>query len=235
MDDQIYASEHELASTALYRVEADDDDDRSATRELLAAVDDLARGWLVPLGIALSIDCCDPSAFDQASATIRPPRPHWFLRVPDLPTGVVEDPAYRNPVIETAPQLDAVTIERWIERAVAQRCPSEGHFAAFGEMTWTMLRARVPQVGEAKVTDGHGLIPSVFDSIDGELWAYGPALGNIRSPAWLRAANYHGDTKIHLRLFWDVHATWPAGRALVDAGVARVLARGRGWQTEFPA
>jgi hypothetical protein len=228
MDDQIYGSDHGLATTLLYRVAADDDDDRTATRELLAAVDDLARDWLVPLGIGLSVDCCDPSNFDEASATLRPPQPHWFLRVPDLPAGVDVRTAYRDPVIETAPQLDAVTIERWIERAVEQRCPSEGHFTAFGEMTWTMLRARMPHVGVAELTDGHRLLPSVFGSIGGELWAYGPAGGNLPYPAWLRAENSHGLTEIHLELYWDVHATRPAGRALVDAGVARVLARGRG-------
>jgi hypothetical protein len=228
-----YASDKPLWHLRLKRFEADDESDRDATEELLAAVDDLTSGWLVPLAIGLSVECCDPANYYTPSAA-PPPGRHWFLRVPDLPASLSITTGYSDPVVDTAPRLDGATVARWVAGALDQHCPIAEHLVVFDELTWTAVRVRVPVAGSIRVTFPGGVAPSQLDTVAGVSWALGPMVGPVGAPACLRAVNEHGVTSIDLALFWDLWIDHPAGRALVDAGGARVLARGRGWQMESP-
>lgn len=228
---ETYASEHALHTIQLKRIDPDDEIDRDATNELLAAVSDLANGWLVPLGIGLVVDCCDPQNFLETTASVSPPNPHWFLRVPSLDPRLSISTGYSDPIEEVSSQLDAATVAGWVDRALDQKCSLDGHLVAFTEMTWTIVRLLIPVQQQIGVRYAGGSVTSVIETIEDDQWALGPVLGPVGPPARLRAVNDHGSLRIHLSLLWDLWIDRPEGRALVERGVSRVLNRG-GWRLE---
>ncbi len=222
---QVYDSP--LSTVRLERFEADDEDDAGATAELLAAADDLARGWLLPLGIGLRIDCLERENFMQASPTVRPAKPHWFLRRAELPADVHVQAPFTDSQTQLEPQLDAQTIARWVKEATVQPCADARHVTALGEMRWTIIRARLPVPGDLVTMDGPHVVPSRIETIDGARWATAPIDGPQQPPLLLRAVNDHGVTSIWLETYWSA---WVDHPALVGDAVERVLARGRGWE-----
>jgi hypothetical protein len=95
-------------------------------------------------------------------------------------------------------------------------------------MWWTSVRAMSPLDDEIEIATPYPTL-ALTENIDGARWCFGPVTrGNVAAPAWLRASNSHTAIKILLEIYWDLWCDHPPGRALVDAGVSRVLAR-RGW------
>jgi hypothetical protein len=221
----VAASDQALFTCVLEREESADENDLDATRELVGAVFALASDWLEPLGIATRLECCD---LENALPIGRPPLPHWFARVVSIDPAIAVSPGFSNAIEEVVATLDVDAVERWISRSLAQSC--EGNAAiAFAEMIWTVVRARLP-AAQVAVHDSGGPIRPVLESTGETVWAVGPMRAwNVGAPVHVRATNDHGITAITLGLLWDVWATHPASRALVDAGIARVLARGSGW------
>ena len=211
-------------ATTLSRVPPADETAGATTADLLAAIDDLTRGWVVPLAVELNVECCDPSTW-MPSSTIEPTHGLWFLRVPTVPVGVDVAPTRRGMLEQVEAELDHATIARWVGAAESQPC-GNGHVAVLTEIQWTAVRARVPVDGPFVVKDGHDQLDTYVEENDGVRWAFGPLESLVPSPVWLRAPVWGGAPRISLAPRWYL---WVDHPALVDAGVARVLAR-PGWK-----
>jgi hypothetical protein len=233
MTAQFKASDHCLLSILLERSNDDTEDDRAGITELLTAMEALTAGWLVPLGVSFLLADCDPENYFEEVG--KPACPHHFLRVDSAPADVRVDQAFADPAIDTVPEINAAVLRGAVARGLEQLAPT-GLVTSLSELWWTSVRARSP------IDDTIELImpwPSstVTEVIDGARWCFGPtAFAVAGPPARLRASNSHFATKLLLEVFWDLWREYPPGRTLVDAGVARVLARG-GWESRqlYPA
>ena len=221
------ASDHCLLSILLERSNEDSEDDRAGITELLAAMDELTSGWLVPLGVSYLVVNCDPANYFEEAEP--PARPHHFLRAEAVPSGVRANPAFPDPLLETIPEINPAVLREAVTRGLDQR-PPPGLVTSISELWWTSVRARAP-VEEAVELVMPWPASTVSEILEGVRWCFGPtALAAVGPPARLRATNSHFGTELLLEVFWDVWRDFPPGRALVDAGVARVLAR-PGWQS----
>ncbi|MEJ7602667.1 MAG: hypothetical protein WKG01_32560 [Kofleriaceae bacterium] len=217
------ASDHTLHSVQLIRDEAEDEDHVAATRELLAAITDLTAGWLEPLGVGIRVECRDPEDFMQASGA--PSDPHLFLRVADWPAAAVENVGFTDARVREVPALEPSRIADAVAELTLRPC-GPGLVTVFDQLLWTAVRARLP-VADAVALDGNTPLVLSLEQRDGATWAIGPTTGPHGAPVRLRAINAEGKAEITLAIQWSIWADLPA---IVDEGVARVLARGRGWQ-----
>lgn len=233
MATQFKASDHCLLSILLERSNEETEDDRAGIVELLAAADALTSGWLVPLGVGLQFVHCDPANyFDEAGAPIQA---HQFLRVAAVPFDVRVEPPFSNSEVATVSRIDAPVIRSAVVRGFEQPAPG-GLVTSLSELWWTSVRARSPIDGTIELLTPEP-VSTVTEVIDGARWCFGPkAFSAVGPPAWLRASNSHFSTKLLLEVYWDLWRDCAPGRALVDAGVARVLAR-PGWESRqlYPA
>lgn len=220
----VYASDQPLATLRLERELELDETERDAIRELLDAVDDLTRDWLVPLAVGALVECCDPSRYYEPIG--EPARPSWFTRADGVDARVAIRHAYSN-ATEYPARADRADVRGMVDRALAQVC-DEGELS-FAEMTWTAVRIAMP-VPAIRVRYAGGSVNTVIHDGDGGRWILGPVLHElVGPPARLRAVNEHGSLTIDLHLYWDLWTDVPAGRATVEGAAARVEARGRGW------
>jgi hypothetical protein len=230
---ETYASDQPLWSLTLTREDGDDEDDRAATDELLDAVDDLTRGWLVPLAVGFLVECCDPASFFEAAAP--PAARSWFVRADAIASELRAAPAYADAktVAVGAADVQSGVVRHWIEEARAQPCSASDLVVSLAELTWSVVRARLPVSGEVVVRDAAGADTSSIVVVHDDAWALGPVHGaRTAGPVRLRAVNEHGSARIQLAVFWDVWIQHAAGRAIVEDGIARVLARARGWRVD---
>ena len=221
------ASDHCLLSILLERSNDETEGDRAGIDELLVAMEALTAGWLVPLGVSFLLIGCDPgNDFEEVG---KPTRPHHFLRVNSAPADVRVNQAFADPVIHTFPEIDAAVLRDAVTRGLEQPVPA-GLVTSLSELWWTSVRARSP------IDDTIELImpwpaSTVSEVINGARWCFGPtALAVAGPPATLRASNSHFATQLLLEVYWDLWREYPPGRALIDAGIARVLAR-PGWES----
>ena len=233
MTTQFKASDHCLLSILLERGNEETEDDRAGIVELLAAAEALTAGWLVPLGVGLQFVHCDPANyFEEVGA---PAHPHQFLRTATVPAEVRLEQAFSNSEVDTVPTVDAAVIRGAVVRGLEQPA-RPGLVTSLSEVWWTSVRARSPidDVIELATPEPSSTVTEVIGSAR---WCFGPtAFGVARPPVWLRASNSHFTTKLLLEVYWDLWREYPPGRALVDAGIARVLARGS-WESRqlYPA
>jgi hypothetical protein len=233
MATQFKASDHCLLSILLERGNEETEDDRAGIVELLAAADALTSGWLVPLGVGLQFSHCDPANyFEEAGA---PVHAHQFLRVTTLPSDVRVEPPFPNSEVETVSRIDAAVIRSAVAGGLEQPAPP-GLVTSLSELWWTSVRARSPIDSAIELLTPEP-VSAVTEVINGARWCFGPkTFSAVGPPAWLRASNSHFTTKLLLEVYWDLWRDYSPGRALVDAGVARVLAR-PGWESRqlYPA
>lgn len=227
------ASDHPLLSILLERSNEETEDDRAGIIELLAAVEALTSGWLVPLGVGLQFVHCDPSNYFEETAA--PAHAHRFLRAAKVPSDVWVEPPFPNSETETIEAIDSAALRSVVMRGLEEPAPV-GLVTSFSEMWWASVRARSPvdDVIELSVPEP---ISTITDVIDDARWCFGPKAFSVSGrPAWLRISNCHFTTQILLEVYWDLWREYPPGRALVDAGVERVVARG-GWEARqlYPA
>jgi hypothetical protein len=226
MATQFYASDQCLLSIVLERGNEEGEDDRAGVVELLHAVDVLSSGWLMPLGVSCMFGYCDPSKYFEDAGS--PAQPHLFVRVDPTPAEVTVKPAFTDSVVTRVGTIDESVIRRMVERGLEQTAPV-GLVTSLSELWWTAVRARSPI---DDVIELAAPLPSstVSEVIDGARWCLGPtSFGVAGPPAWLRASNSHFATEITLEVYWDLWIGNSAGRAFIDEGIARVLARGS-WQ-----
>jgi hypothetical protein len=227
MTAQFNASDHCLLSILLERSNEEGEGDRAGITELLAAMEALTMGWIVPLGVSILFEQCDPSNYFEEHG--KPVHPHTFVRVNSAPPDVRVDQAFGDPVIEVVPQIDAAVLGGAVTRGLDQPGPA-GLVTSLSELWWTSVRVRSP-IDDVVELCMPWPASTVSEVIDGARWCFGPAaLAVAGPPARLRASNSHFATELLLEVYWDLWREYPAGRALVDAGVERVLARG-GWES----
>lgn len=136
--------------------------------------------------------------------------------------------AFSDSVVEETPVVDMELVTRSIHRAIQQPAPVT-MVTTLSELQWPAVRVRSPTSEEIRPEFATSRVGTVPEVVDGHTWYAGPTLGAGGLPASLRAVNEHFSTKIQLDLFWDLWIGHPDGRALLEAGVRRVLAR-PGWQ-----
>jgi hypothetical protein len=223
---QFKASEHCLLSILFERANEETEGDRAGIDELLAAVEALTSGWLVPLSVGFQFVHCDPAnEFEEVGA---PARGHQLLRVARVPPEIRVGLAFSDSGVSTLPTIDAAVIRGAVAKELEQPAPA-GLEASLSEIWWTSVRARSPIDDDIVLLTPWPSFP-VMEVIEGARWFLGPiALGGVGPPAWLRASNSHLATKLLFHVYWDLWLEHPPGRALVDGGIARVLAR-RGWE-----
>jgi hypothetical protein len=130
--------------------------------------------------------------------------------------------------IETVVQIDAAVIRSKVLRGLEQPAPP-GLVTSLSEMRWTTLRARSPIDDTIELLTPRP-ISAITEVIAGSRWCFGPKAGtDLDYPAWLRCSNSHVTTALSLDVRWDLWVDYPPGRAMIDAGIARVLDR-PGWE-----
>jgi hypothetical protein len=227
MATQFKASDHCLLSILLERSNEETEDDRAGIVELLDAGDALTSGWLVPLGVGLQFVHCDPANYFEETGA--PAHAHHFLRVATVPSDVRAEPPFSKSEVETVSRIDAHVIRSAVVRELEQSAPP-GLVTSLSELWWTSVRARSPIDDTVELLTPEP-VSAITEVIDGSRWCFGPKAFSVAGPpAWLRASNSHFTTKLLLEVYWDLWRDCPSGRALVDAGVARVLAR-PGWES----
>jgi hypothetical protein len=219
---EVYASDQSLLRVSLERANADHEDDRAGIIELLAAIDVLTQGWLQPLGVGFQLVCCDPSQYFEEIG--RPPAPHQFLRSAKVPDDVHVREAFTNSAVEELPMVDASSVSRAIVRGLDQSAPP-GTITTLSELKWTAVRALAPTTDPISLQVTGIPVTTVNEIVDGQRWYYGPTSGTAGPPVRLHAINDHFATRIQLAAFWDLWIGHGAGRALLDRGVDRVVAR----------
>jgi hypothetical protein len=222
----VYASDQSLFRVGLERGNEEHEDDRAGITELLTAVDALTKGWLHPLGVGFQLVHCDPKEYFEEIG--RPPAPHHFLRESNVPDAVFVRAAFSNSVVEELPSVDIDAVRRAIIQGLEQPAPP-GVVTTLSELQWTAVRALAPTTDPIALEVVGMPVSTVSRIVDDLPWFYGPTGGTAGPPARLRAVNDHFVTRIQLELFWDLWIGQADGRALLEAGVSRVLARA-GWE-----
>lgn len=222
---EVYASDQFLLHATLERDNAPSEDDRAGTAELLTAVEVLTDGWLKPLGVGFQLAHCDPARYFEELG--HPAQPHHFLRLRSVPDDVRVWEAFADSMVEVVPELDEVVVRRSILRGLDQAAPP-GAVTALAELRWTAVRALSPITEPVALEVAGRPVSTVSEIIDGRRWYLGPTSGTAGPPARIRAVNDHFATRIQLEVFWDLWIRQPGGRALLDAGISRVLTRA-GW------
>ena len=223
---EVYASDQFLLDIELERSNAENEDDRAGTLELLSAVEAFTDGWLQPLGVGFQVVYCDPSQYFEEVG--RPMSPHYFLRSTAVSDDVHVWEAFSNSVIEDLPRVDAPAIRRRVAQGLDQAAPA-GAITTLSELSWTAVRALAPSTEPILLEVTGFPVATVSELLDGQCWYCGPTSGLAGPPARLRAINDHFATRIQLSVFWDLWIGHAAGRALLEAGISRVLARA-GWE-----
>jgi hypothetical protein len=223
---EIYASDQALFQVGLERGNVEHEGDRTGIAELLTAIDALTRGWLHPFGIGFQLVYADPNEhFEEVG---RPPAPHHYLREANVPEHVLVREAFSNSVIEDLPLIDTDAVRRAIARGLEQPAPL-GAVTTLSELKWTAVRALAPTIEPIGLDVAGRTAATVSQLVDGQAWYCGPTSGVAGPPARLRAVNDHFATSIQLEILWDLWSGQADGRAFLEAGVSRVLARS-GWE-----
>src|SRR5882762_5068854 len=118
MATQFKASDHCLLSVLLERGNEETEDDRAGIDEMLAAVDALTSGWLVPLGVGLQFAHCDLANYFEEVGS--PAHPHQFLRVAKVPFDVRVEQAFSNSEVSTVSVIDAAVIRGAVVQGLEQ-------------------------------------------------------------------------------------------------------------------
>lgn len=226
MTTQVYASDQPLLTIVLTRGNDEAEDDRAGIAELLAAAESLSKGWLVPLGVSSLFAHCDPANYFEEVGPAAQANP--YVRVDRLPVGVWAKPAFSHSVVELVTSIDEAVIRSAVTRRLDQPAP-HGLVTSLSMLWWTSVRARSPNEEIVELIVPVPVVSTVSEMLDGARWFFGPTSGIAGPPARLRATNSHFTTTLVLEVYWDLWIGYPAGRALVDAGVARVLSR-PGWE-----
>ena len=225
MTTQFGAADHCIISFKLERCNEESEDDRAGMLEMLAAADALTSGWLVPLGVDLLFVRCDPSKyFEEIDDDLDAGR---FLRAASIPADVGVRAAFTVSEGETVSQIDAAAIRSAVLQGLEQPAPP-GLVTSLSMMTWRSTHAKSPIDDTVELLTPHTVSP-VSDLVDGSRWYFGPKTAVVGPPASLQCINSHFSTDLLLEIKWDLWADYPPGRAMVDAGIARVLAR-PGWE-----
>lgn len=233
----VHAYEESRWSVRLERESEENESEQDLAKEVLAAVDELAAGWIEPLALHLSIGCYDTETF-HAPIDCEPPAPQWFLRKEIIPTGVKAAYVYVDPVMDTAPELSSQEIHEWVARAMAQECSGTPRFIpSWRELYWQAVRVNLPDPSgmagcdSLRVSCYAGTVSIPLERSANEAWLSGPLANyGFGPPVKLLAHNYDGVIDVGFDVYWSLWINEPAGRAQVDAAVDRVLALGRGWR-----
>jgi hypothetical protein len=224
---EIYASDQSLLHIGLERFNAEHESDNDGIIELLMAVEALTMNWMRPLGVGFQIVHCDTNQYFEEVG--RPVVPHHFLRQIENLEDISISERLSNSAFEAVPAVNAEVIRRAITRELAQPAPV-GSVTTLSELAWTAVQVRAPTTEPIELDVAGRPCSTVSQLINGERWYFGPRIGgNAGPPARLRAVNDHFSTYIQLEIYWDLWIGVPEGRALLDAGIARVLAR-PGWE-----
>jgi hypothetical protein len=223
---EVYASDQYLFHVSLERSNGDDEDDRAGITELLSAIEALTAPWLRPLGIGIQFAHVDPAQYFEETGA--PAQPHHFLRARKVPDGVRVWEAFSDSTVTEIHDIDRAAICDVVARGLDQPAPA-GFMTTLTELRWTAVRALAPTIEPITLDVAGRAAPTVSQLIDGQLWYCGPTSGVAGPPARLRAVNDHFATSIQLEILWDLWIGHPDGRALVETGVSRVLARA-GWE-----
>lgn len=223
---EVYASDQFLLYVTLERDNAPNEDDCAGAAELLAAVEVLTDGWIKPLGVGFQLVHCDPARYFEEVG--QPAQPHHFLRARAVPDDLRVWEAFSDSVVEDVAEVDEAVVRRSIMRGLDQAAPP-GAVTALAELRWTAVRALSPVTDPIALAVAGKPVSTVAEIIDGRCWYLGPTFGTAGPPARIRAVNDHFATRIQLEVFWDLWIGHTEGRALLDAGISRVLARA-GWR-----
>lgn len=226
------ASSEWLQYFSFIREEAEDEDDRRAALELVAATIALCGDWISPLAVSLRVESCDPSSYYFEDAAHPPARPAWFLRRAEMDKRVVIGESWAGSVEKRVDVIDGAELATFTEEALSQPAPQAHLQVTLAELAIRATEIVLPDGVELALSYGGEPIEPVLIRDGQRLLAQGPDGGAIGPPARLRAYNHHGTTSLELELFWDFWQKHPAGRIQLRAAIDRVLGRQRGWKLE---
>jgi hypothetical protein len=228
---ECYASDQALQTFILVREEAEEENDRAASLELIVSVSALCEGWIYPQAASLLVESCDPANFYSVDWDSPPTQAAWFLRKRELDARLFVSPEYAHSKELQVEGIGAAELRAFVQEALAQPPPAEALEVTLSALSVHAVAVALPEgVALALRYPGGPLSPVVAQ--DGpRLRVLGPDYGPIAPPLRLHASNQHGLTRLTLELCWDFWTEQPTGRAQVRAALERVLVRG-GWRLE---
>ncbi len=227
-----YASEESLQHFFLGREQTEEESERAAALELVAATAVLMGDWISPLTVSARVESCDPSHYYFEDLDHPPAQAAWFLRRHELDPRLFITEVWVDSQERRVATIDAGNLSSLVEEALAQPPPLEHLEVTLAEIAVKATEVALPQGMTLALRDYRGPLNPVL-IFNGESWlALGPDQGRVSPPARLRAYNQHGRTTISLELCWDFWREHAAGRAQLRAALERVLERGRGWKLE---
>jgi len=225
-----YASDEPLLWFALSREGGEDEGERAAALELVAATSAFFGDWISPLAASVRVESCDPANYYFEDSDHPPACPHWFLRRRELDERLFISEAWVDSQERRVDVIGAAELLALVEEALAQPPPVEHLEVALAEVLVRATEVALPDGIELSLRYAGGAIKPILVR-NGERWlAQGPDYGPVGRPAGLRASNDHGVTRMVVELYWDFWREHPEGRAQVRAAIERVLGRGRDWQ-----
>jgi hypothetical protein len=224
-----YSDNAVLHTIEIWRDEPTSESDAETLREQLEAMTTFARGWMEPLAVAIGVHCFDPERDHEIHGAPRPPAvPYWHVRASNVPGRVDQRETRSGSRIDVRSEIDPLVIAEVVTNATSQPCADDGCSAELEWIEWTACRVRLPDLHATQflVDDNAGRIAEIPIEIRSDgLWISGPMIDAMTGPP-VRLSMVEGAFRIDV--IWDL---WQkgAGRASLDAAVARVLARDTGW------
>jgi hypothetical protein len=228
---ECYASDQALQTFILGREEAEEENDRAASLELIASVSALCGGWIDPQAVSLIVESCDPASFYSVDWDSPPTQAAWFLRLRELDARLFISPEYEHSRELQVDGITAAELRAFVDEALAQPPPTETLEVALSALSVNAVAVALPEGVELALRYPGGPLSPVVTQDGPRLRVLGPDYGPIAAPLRLRASNQHGLTRLTLELCWDFWIEQPSGRAQVRAALERVLVRG-GWRLE---
>jgi hypothetical protein len=158
-------------------------------------------------------------------------QPSWFLRQ-RVDARLFVSPDYQGSQLRPVEAIGAAELLEVVTEALDQPPPGEHRTVALAVLSLNAVAVAVPDGLELTAHYPGGPLQPVVVAQGQERWALGPDHGPVGPPLRVLARNDHGRTRLTLELCWDLRCEHPAGRTQTRAALARVLARGRGWQTD---
>lgn len=232
---ETYASDDCFRYFSFLRQQGEDESCKEASLEMVAGLSAFCGDWLVPLAVSLHVENRGPDDHFVFADDARPPaRPFWFLRERGQRDELVPlRPFWRDAEERKVESLGAEELLVFVQESLDQ--PRTGELqTALSSLSVDALGIVIPEDVELDPKYAGQSITPVVANHRGRKMVLGPKLGYAgATPARLRAVDTYGTTtSIRFELCWDFWVEHPAGRAQLLSAVARLFARGRGWQLE---
>lgn len=225
------ASEEALQWLEFVREQPEEEDNCGAALELVAATFALCGDWITPLAVSFLIESSNPTIFYTVDHDHPPSTPAWLLRCTKVDDGLSPVVADRkSPREKHVSEINELELCAFAKEALGQPPPGEHLELMLSTVTLRAFAVTLPGGIELAPRYGRDILNPLVVHEGDRARVLAPNHGPAWMPMRVHASRENTLTHLTLELCWDFWLKNPAGLAQVREAVARVLARGRGWQ-----